>query len=47
METIYNGTGACAECGAVLSPVETMYGAEMCARCKRAADTRHLKNRMV
>lgn len=47
MDFVYNGTTACAECGASLNPVETVFGATLCVRCKKAADDRHLKNRMV
>lgn len=47
METVYNGSGACEVCGALLTPVETTYGAVLCSRCKKAERDRRIKNRMV
>ena len=47
LATIYNGSGACVGCGALMTPVNVMYGGSSCTDCTSKSASKKLKNRMV
>jgi hypothetical protein len=47
METYYNGSKPCLECGLLLQPQDVLQGRELCPKCQNRQDTALVKNRMV
>jgi predicted nucleic acid-binding Zn-ribbon protein len=47
-ETIYEGSRACAKCGHLMTPVESLYaGGDACPTCRNAKYAQHAKSFMA
>lgn len=45
--TVYDGSGMCTGCGAVMDPVQVAYLGTRCPRCTRLAQQRLVANKRV
>lgn len=43
LQTIYNGSSACAGCGGILSPVLTLFAGGVCPECQTRRSARAVK----
>ena len=46
LQTIYNGSATCQECGALMTPVAAMYTGTLCPECTARKGALRVKNRM-
>jgi DNA-directed RNA polymerase subunit RPC12/RpoP len=47
LATMYNGSGTCLGCGALMNPVSVMYSGNRCSDCSSKTATSRVKNRMA
>lgn len=46
LQTIYNGSATCTECGSLMTPVAAMYTGTICPECSARKSARRVANRM-
>jgi hypothetical protein len=46
LQTIYNGSGTCTECGSLINPVSAMFTGTLCPACTNNKGAHRVKSRM-
>jgi hypothetical protein len=46
LDTIYNGSAICTQCGSLMTPVAAMYTGTICPECAARKGNRRVANRM-